>query len=66
MTDKATYQCLNCGRPETQIPLVSLRYDSDQAWICSQCLPLLIHQPQQLTGKLPRAESISPSSHHND
>ncbi len=50
--------CLNCGRTESVIPLVSLRYDGEQAWICSQCLPILIHKPQNLAGKLKNAERI--------
>ena len=55
-----TNRCLNCDRPETVIPLVSLRYDGSQAWICSQCLPILIHKPGQLTGKLANADKITP------
>ena len=52
--------CLNCERSEAVIPLVSLRYSGSQAWICSQCLPLLIHQPQELAGKLSGAERLTP------
>ena len=58
---KALYHCLNCNRPETEIPLVSLRFQGDQAWICSQCLPVLIHQPQQLAGRLAQAENLTPA-----
>ena len=60
-----TQQCLNCNRPETVIPLVNLRYAGQQAWICSQCLPVLIHQPQQLAGKLTGAENLEPAAHHD-
>ncbi len=49
-------QCLNCNRPETIIPLVSLRYAGRQTWICTQCLPMLIHQPEQLAHRLAEAE----------
>ncbi len=55
-----TYSCLNCGRPETDIPLVSLRHSGSQTWICSQCLPILIHNPHRLAGKLVKAEQITP------
>lgn len=58
-------QCLNCSRPETVIPLVSLRYAGRQAWICSQCMPVLIHQPERLVGKLAGAEQIPPAPHHH-
>lgn len=54
-----TYRCLNCGELESEIPLVGLRYQGDQFWICSSCLSLLIHHPQRLVGKLPGAENIT-------
>lgn len=53
--------CLNCDRPENVIPLVSLRYAGQQAWICSLCLPTLIHQPAQLAGRLENAHRITPA-----
>ena len=62
---KNHYHCLNCNRPETTVPLVSLRYAGDRAWICSQCLPILIHEPRQLVGKLAGAENITPAAHHD-
>ena len=55
--------CLNCDRSETEMPLVSLRHAGVQTWICSQCLPTLIHQPQKLVGKLAGADKIQPASH---
>ena len=64
MTD-TMLTCLNCQRPETMVPLVSLRYQGNSAWICSQCLPILIHDPQQLVGRLANAESIEPADHHD-
>lgn len=63
MTQSNLHQCLNCERTENQIPLVSLRYAGGQAWICSQCLPTLIHQPQNLAGKLAGADQIPPADH---
>ncbi len=59
------YQCLNCERTEQEMPLVSLRYAGEPAWICTQCLPVLIHQPQRLAGKLAGAEQISPAEHQH-
>jgi len=59
--DKSVKNCLSCGRPETQIPLVTLTYSSQPAFICSYCLPLLIHHPEQLIGKLQGAENIPPA-----
>jgi hypothetical protein len=57
--------CLNCGTTENQIPLVNLTYSGKPTYICSRCLPLLIHQPQQLIGKLEGAENIPPAEHED-
>jgi hypothetical protein len=57
--------CLSCGRSEYDIPLVMLRYSERAAFICSFCLPLLIHHPQQLIGKLDGAENIPPAEHND-
>ncbi len=59
-------RCLNCERTEDQIPLVNLRYQGQLAFICSQCLPVLIHHPYQLVGKLSGAETMTAASHHDD
>ncbi len=64
MTD-TILTCLNCQRPESVVPLVSLRYQSAPGWICSQCLPILIHKPQQLAGRLTNAEAIAPADHQD-
>jgi hypothetical protein len=53
--------CLNCNTSENEIPLVNLVYSGKPAFICSRCLPILIHQPQNLIGKLDGAEKISPA-----
>jgi hypothetical protein len=53
--------CLNCNTSENDIPLVNLVYSGKPAFICSRCLPILIHQPQNLIGKLDGAEKISPA-----
>ena len=62
---KTPYRCLNCSRSETETPLVSLRHAGNQTWICTQCLPVLIHHPQQLIGKLAGAEKIEPVAPHD-
>lgn len=62
-SNSSVQHCLNCSRPESEIPLVSLRYAGQTTWICSQCLPTLIHQPQKLVGKLAGAEKIQPATH---
>jgi len=55
--------CLNCNQTEEQIPLVTLQYQGQQVFICSQCFPMLIHSPAKLAGKLKDAEKIQPAEH---
>ena len=57
MSDKPALVCLNCERSEVEIPLVSLRYRGKEAWICSACMPQLIHQADLLVEKLAVAVS---------
>ena len=56
-------QCVNCGRTVEQVPLLSLTHRHGAAYICPQCLPILIHHPQQLLNKLPGAEALQPHEH---
>lgn len=56
-------KCLNCGQSEVDVPLVTLRHAGKNAWICSGCLPTLIHKPQLLVGKLQGAEKLAPAEH---
>ena len=58
MSDTRSEICLNCARSEREIPLISLRYQGNEAWICSQCMPQLIHQPELLADKLSGADSF--------
>lgn len=58
-----TQHCLNCNISEDEIPLVNLNYSGKPAYICSRCLPLLIHHPEELIGKLEGAEKIPPADH---
>ncbi len=52
---KTDGHCFNCQRSENEIPLIPLRYQGgDSLWICPQCLPTLIHQPEKLTDALER------------
>lgn len=52
----ANLNCLNCGNPENQVPLISIRFGGQPLWVCSQCMPVLIHEPQQLANKLRTSE----------
>ena len=36
-------KCFNCGRDEMQVPLLPCRKQGDSVWVCTKCLPRLIH-----------------------
>ncbi len=55
--------CLNCNASENEMPLVNLVYSGKPAYICSRCLPILIHKPEMLVGKIEGAEKISAAKH---
>jgi hypothetical protein len=55
--------CLNCQQSEQEIPLVTLQYLGQTAYICSQCFPTLIHSPAKLAGKIKDADKIQPANH---
>ena len=58
--------CLNCGSSEQEKPLIMLKFQSDEFYICPQCLPVLIHKPANLAGKLPGADNFgTPAEHHH-
>ena len=51
-------ECLVCQRGEQETPLLQIRTRGQTRWICSQHLPILIHDPARLVGKLPGAEGL--------
>ncbi len=53
--------CLNCRKTEHEIPLVTLQYQGQQVYLCSQCFPILIHSPAKLAGKIKDADKIQPA-----
>ncbi|MBM4168023.1 MAG: hypothetical protein FJ215_02535 [Ignavibacteria bacterium] len=55
--------CLVCQRTSHETPLLTLTYQGGTFHICPQHLPILIHDPHQLIGKLPGAEKLSPADH---
>jgi hypothetical protein len=58
-------KCLECGRGTDVTPLLTLEYRDSAFSICPQHLPVLIHDPAQLIGKLPGAENLSPAEHRD-
>ena len=55
--------CVSCGRTEHDSPLLQFRFRGTAGWICSSCLPTLIHQPDRLGAKLAGASSIPRAPH---
>ena len=58
-------RCVACDRDEEHIPLIPVRYRAMKLWICPQHLPILIHDPTRLAGRLPGAEEMEPAEHHD-
>jgi hypothetical protein len=65
MSDEKAKQCLACERGPDVTPLIPLEYREERLWICPQHLPLLIHDPGQLVGRLAGAEHLRPAEHHD-
>jgi len=58
--------CLNCGLSEQEKPLLSIKYQHNEIYICPQCLPVLIHTPANLANKLSGAENFgAPVENHH-
>jgi hypothetical protein len=53
--------CIVCGRDDTQVPLLRFSSRGSELAICSEHMPILIHDPDRLVGKLPGAEDLSPA-----
>ncbi len=60
MTDEKTSpNCVLCAKPDTEVPLIKLSYNSTDYYLCAEHMPMLIHKPSALIGKLPGAENMS-------
>jgi hypothetical protein len=58
--------CLNCNVTENDKPLLVMKFQENEIFICPQCLPILIHKPANLAEKLPGAEKFgTPAEHHH-
>ena len=58
--------CLNCGTSEQDRPLVLLKFQEKEFYICPQCLPILIHKPYELAEKLPGFKPAATVSNEDD
>lgn len=59
-------KCVFCERNSDDVPLIQFYFRKNDLAICPQHLPVLIHDPSQLIGKLPGAEDLNPAEgqHH--
>jgi hypothetical protein len=55
--------CILCERGSDVVPLVTLEYRGSSFRVCTQHLPVIIHDPGQLVGILPDAGKLEPAEH---
>ncbi len=65
MADAHADTCVACGRRSDDVPLMTFEFRGKRARICAQHLPVLIHDPGQLAGRLEGAETLSPAEHRD-
>ena len=58
-------KCLNYELNDDKKPLLAIRYQNEQLFICPQCLPILIHKPSNLAEKIQCVQKIQPSEHRD-
>jgi hypothetical protein len=59
----AEEKCVNCGQTDAEAPLMAWRYQGDTLWICSRCIPYLIHHTEIVLGKVDVGNSAHSPSH---
>ncbi len=60
------YRCLNFEKTDQEAPILEVRFKEKDVRICTSCLPVLIHRPQQLAGRLAGIERVEPADHSHD
>lgn len=58
MSDIKKNECVLCGKSDKELPLIKLSYSGGNYFICPEHMPMLIHKPDALIGKLPGAENM--------
>lgn len=54
-------KCIACDKTVDKSPLIPFDFKDSHYWICPQHMPLIIHKPEQLAGRLPGAEDLKPA-----
>ena len=52
------HQCVNCDRSEEEMPLINIQYKGEKIFVCSGCMPVLLHSPAKMVGKIQDADKI--------
>ncbi|HYM60674.1 MAG TPA: hypothetical protein VEZ11_07260 [Thermoanaerobaculia bacterium] len=52
------HACILCERTSDEVPLVVIEYRGSTLHICSQHLPVLIHNPAELAERMPGVEKL--------
>lgn len=63
MTEHQGNTCIHCGRNDEQVPLLIFSYKGAEHRICTEHLPVLIHEPVKLMDKLPDMDKLNPIDH---
>ena len=59
MSENQKKSCVLCQKLDTELPLIVLSYNDTAYYICPEHMPMLIHQPDALVGKMPGAENMN-------
>ncbi|WP_457616330.1 hypothetical protein [Lutibacter sp.] len=51
-------ECLVCKTTSNDTPVTKFYYKNSHFYICSQHIPVLIHNPHELVGMLPDADKL--------
>ena len=51
-------ECIVCKKNSEEIPVTKFYYQKSHFYICPQHIPILIHNPQELVGLLPGADTL--------
>jgi galactose-1-phosphate uridylyltransferase len=51
-------KCILCDKSHNETPVTKFEYRNSEFYICPKHIPVLIHDPQKLTGLLPDAENF--------
>jgi hypothetical protein len=65
MATEIAHKCVLCGCGSDEVPLITAEFRGSTFQVCSQHLPVLIHDPGQLVGRLLGAEKLRPSEHED-